>query len=161
MKAMGKVEKIIIHCSASSWGDVDAVDRWHRARGWDMIGYAYLITNGIPRHPHAYKKEFDGLIQAGRPESKQGAHCRGHNHNSIGICLIGDRYFTSLQLFDALPDLLSRLFESHNLAPEDVFGHYEFNDKKTCPNVGMVEYRKYLLTRFPEVIKRKFKGDEA
>ena len=31
----------------------------------------------------------DGKVELGRSEAKPGAHCKGHNSDSIGICYIG------------------------------------------------------------------------
>ena len=70
--------KVIIHHAASA-GDVDAavVHTWHLANGWSGIGYHYLIR-------------MDGSVERGRPEDAVGAHAKGHNDDSIGICLAGN-----------------------------------------------------------------------
>lgn len=76
---MRHIEKIIIHCSATPAGrDVKAadIDCWHRDRGYKSIGYHYVIR-------------LDGSVEKGRDEHDTGAHCRGHNASSIGICYIG------------------------------------------------------------------------
>lgn len=76
---MRKVNKIVVHSSASPEGREDTVEdvtRWHLARGFKDIGYHYII-------------ELDGIVFQGRPLSKQGAHVRGHNTDTIGICYIG------------------------------------------------------------------------
>ncbi len=76
---MRKITQIIIHCSATPRGrDVSAADfdSYHRRIGFDMIGYHYVVR-------------LDGRIEVGRPESRIGAHCRGHNAESIGVCYIG------------------------------------------------------------------------
>ncbi|MGL5917803.1 MAG: N-acetylmuramoyl-L-alanine amidase, partial [Cetobacterium sp.] len=71
---------IIVHCSATSpsMAHVDAkeIDRWHRQRGWLKIGYHFVIRR-------------DGFQQIGRDLNEIGAHAKGHNHHSIGICLVG------------------------------------------------------------------------
>ena len=75
---MRKITDIIIHCSATKEGvniSAATIDAWHRKRGFNSIGYHYVI--GI-----------DGSIQAGRPVSVAGAHCIP-NSNSIGICYVG------------------------------------------------------------------------
>jgi hypothetical protein len=43
-----------------------------------------------------------------------------------------------------LPSLLYRLIYEHELTVNDIYGHYEFNGKKTCPNIDMVSYRDFL-----------------
>lgn len=74
-----KIDKIIIHCSATKPNQactVELIDQWHKARGFDSIGYHYVIYQ-------------DGSLHEGRPVSKVGAHCVGQNTNSIGICYVG------------------------------------------------------------------------
>lgn len=76
---MKNITNIIIHCSATPEGrdyTVADIDRWHRARGFRKIGYHFVIYR-------------DGSIHVGRPKEQVGAHCTGHNSNSIGICYIG------------------------------------------------------------------------
>ena len=76
---MRQINYIIIHCSATKAGQdfrAKDIDRWHRERGWDGIGYHKVI-------------DLDGTIEPGRSEAKTGAHCKGHNSDSIGICSIG------------------------------------------------------------------------
>lgn len=76
---MRKINEIIVHCSATPEGrdyTVADIDRWHKQRGWKCIGYHYVIYR-------------DGSVHKGRDVSEIGAHCEGHNANSIGICYIG------------------------------------------------------------------------
>lgn len=76
---MRKIDTIIVHCSATPEGKdftVQQIDSWHRQRGFSCIGYHYIIY-------------CDGTIHCGRPVSRVGAHCAGHNANSIGVCYIG------------------------------------------------------------------------
>ena len=76
---MRAIDTIIIHCSATAEGKsftVADIDRWHRQRGFDCIGYHYVIY-------------LDGTLHAGRPIQQIGAHCQGHNATSIGVCYIG------------------------------------------------------------------------
>ena len=81
---MRKINKIILHCSATKEGKhytAKDIDRWHREQGYTMIGYHYVIL-------------LDGTVEYGRPLEMQGAHTYGHNADSIGICYIGglDQY---------------------------------------------------------------------
>ena len=76
---MRKINKVIIHCSATPEGrdyTVADIDRWHRERGFNEIGYHYVVYR-------------DGSVHTGRDVAKIGAHCKGQNANSIGICYIG------------------------------------------------------------------------
>ena len=76
---MRPLDTIIIHCSATPEGrDVSADDirSWHKARGWSDIGYHFVVN-------------IDGFLQMGRPIEQIGAHAKGYNRKSIGICYIG------------------------------------------------------------------------
>lgn len=76
---MRKIDKTILHCSATKEGQhftVEDIDRWHRARGFAKIGYHFVVY-------------LDGSVHKGRDISEIGAHCLGQNTNSIGICYIG------------------------------------------------------------------------
>ena len=76
---MRQIDYIIIHCSATKAGrDFHAkdIDKWHRERGFDRIGYHKVI-------------DLDGKVENGRPIWQIGAHCKGYNRDSIGICYIG------------------------------------------------------------------------
>jgi N-acetylmuramoyl-L-alanine amidase len=76
---MREINEIIIHCSATPEGKdytVADIDKWHKARGFKCIGYHYVVYR-------------DGTYHKGRDVSEVGAHCTGHNANSIGICYIG------------------------------------------------------------------------
>lgn len=76
---MRTIEKIIIHCSATPEGrphSVEDIRRWHRAQGFADVGYHFVVG-------------LDGAVFRGRPLEQVGAHCRGQNARSIGICYIG------------------------------------------------------------------------
>jgi N-acetylmuramoyl-L-alanine amidase len=76
---MRKINEIIIHCSATPEGKdytVADIKKWHLQRGFNDIGYHYVIYR-------------DGTYHRGRQDDVIGAHCTGHNANSIGICYIG------------------------------------------------------------------------
>lgn len=133
-KEMRKIEKIILHCSATPEGKdytVDDIRRWHTnpvsrgGRGWSDIGYHYVVYR-------------DGSVHAGRPESKTGAHCAGHNRHSIGVCYIGGLAHDSKTPKDtrtpaqrsALRQLVEELRRKYPGAT--VHGHREFA-RKACP----------------------------
>ena len=140
-----KIESAIIHCSDSDFGDRNLIDQWHRERGWNGIGYHYVITNGVLKSGAPYDPFSDGLIQTGRDVSIPGAHCKGFNKHSIGICLIGRHSFTAEQLWHSLPQLLSLLMFEHDLSPSQILGHNAFSRSKTCPNIP-----KEIITKIAE-----------
>jgi N-acetylmuramoyl-L-alanine amidase len=149
---MRKIDTIVIHCSATEYGNKTLFKKWHKKRGWDDVGYHFIITNSYPK-----KKDWDGKspdfasdgrIEKGRPIEKAGAHVRLHNDYTIGICLVGDRTFTAKQ-FGALKKLVKTISVQFNII--SVKGHYEFDTAreqgKTCPNIDMDHLRALLKLR--------------
>lgn len=132
---MREIDSIIVHCSASGFGDVHTIDQWHKERGWDGVGYHLVITNGVFQARGLYRADHDGLMQNGRDILKPGAHCRGKNKTSVGICLIGCHHFSAKQLYEALPNALHYYMREYALDEKQIFGHRDFNARKTCPNI--------------------------
>jgi N-acetyl-anhydromuramyl-L-alanine amidase AmpD len=123
---LSKIDTLIIHCSASDkpfHDNFDEVKRWHMERGWIDIGYHYFID----------KK---GMKFDGRPLTKVGAHCAGHNMTSIGICLSGKYEFYECQFRTAL-FLITDLMRRYNIPRSRVYPHNYFDAGKTCPNFEM------------------------
>lgn len=115
--------KAIIHCSDSPQGrgdNAETIHKWHKERGWDGIGYHYVILES-------------GVVENGRPEYWTGSHAKGHN-NSIGICLIGKDEFTHAQFIS-----LEALIKEHQWTSDEVVGHYAVSEK-TCPNFDVEQY---------------------
>ena len=138
---MRKINKIIIHCSASEFGNAQRIREWHLEKGWSDIGYHYVINNGkVFKDDKINQIVQDGFIEKGRDDSIVGAHTQGQNSNSIGICLIGNKDFTEEQ-FNSLNTLLDSLLKAYNLTKNDVYGHYNFSSK-TCPNFDVQEFMK-------------------
>ena len=78
MIPMAPIRRIVIHHSASPRETTfEQIEGWHLAKGWDAIGYHYLIDG-------------DAKVHVGRPIVFQGAHAKGANRDSIGICVTGD-----------------------------------------------------------------------
>src|SRR5471030_3257168 len=97
-------ELLVVHCSATPATmdiGVREITQWHIRRGFDTVGYHYVIRR-------------NGELETGRRESAVGAHVKGHNANSIGICLAGgvdarnkpENNFTAAQ-FNTLERLLT------------------------------------------------------
>jgi len=130
---MRKINKIIVHCSDSSWGTEKVVDQWHKQRGWSGCGYHFVILNDRPTST-SILKSLDGAICPSRGLETVGAHCKGHNKHSIGICLIGKDTFTDAQ-YHSLVALIWELRSLYGHIP--MFEHREFNSGKTCPNFNL------------------------
>lgn len=136
---MRKIDLIIVHCTATPEGkDFRAkdVDLWHRQRGFNKIGYHYLV-------------DLNGTVEKGRDEAEIGAHCKGHNSDSIGVCYVGglDKYGepkdtrTEAQK-KSLRSLLTKLKMKYPSAV--IHGHRDFA-AKACPCFDATGEYKNLL----------------
>lgn len=126
---MRKITEIIVHCTATPEGkniSIDDIRRCHiQQNGWKDIGYHYVIT-------------LDGQIHPGRNEDDIGAHCKGHNANSIGVAFVGGLDADGKTPKDtrnaaqktAMLRLLKRLKEKHPGAI--IHSHCDFA-AKACP----------------------------
>lgn len=124
---MRPIDKIIIHCSATPEGrnwTLKDIERDHKSKGYKKVGYHYVIC-------------LDGTIEKGRAESEVGAHCKGHNAKSIGICYVGgldkNRRPKDTRT-EAQRASMKRLIEELQERYPDagIHGHNEFANK-ACP----------------------------
>lgn len=141
---MKTIDSIIIHCSATRAGqDLHAkdIDRMHRQRGFNQIGYNYVIR-------------IDGTVEIGRSLTIDGAHCNtkgfskeSYNKHSVGVCYIGGLDAngkpadtrTEAQK-NALRDLIAKLCKEYNII--ELLGH-----RDTSPDLngnGEVEPAEYI-----------------
>jgi len=125
-----KIDLLVVHCSATEYGAeflAQDIDEWHRVdNGWSGCGYHYVITA-------------HGTIQKCRNDECEGAHAKGFNEHSLGICLIGgmrngvatnDGY--SKEQYVALYNLLKKLLAHH--PDSQIKGHRELEGvNKACP----------------------------
>ena len=131
---MRLVKEIIVHCSATreeQQVSVDTIRDWHLAKGWNDIGYHFYI-------------DLDGTINKGRDIDKIGAHCKGHNRNSIGICYCGGvesdgKTPKDTRTQEQKDSLLNVLKTLKAMYPEAViYSHSEFATK-ACPSFDATE----------------------
>lgn len=129
---MRDIKQIIIHC-ADTPDDrnftAEDIRDWHiNERGFIDIGYHYVIL-------------LDGTVELGRALDIAGAHCKGQNHDSIGICYIGGqcnhcgssgdtRTTEQKEALKTLVNALKIVFPSI----KKVRGHNDYTSEKTCPN---------------------------
>lgn len=131
------INKIIIHCSDSEQiADVVSIKQLHmNERGWRDIGYHWVVTR-------------QGEVQVGRPEDEPGAHCKGFNSESFGICLGGRHNFDYVQL-EAMRDFTVQKLKQYGLSWQNVFCHHELDKQgKTCPNLPGDLLRAYIKAQF-------------
>ena len=151
-----RIKKVVLHCSASAYGDVLLIDQWHKARGFKAVGYHYVNLNGYPNQRQARRKSrwsfLDGSIECGRPLDKSayldtaevGAHAYKFNRESVGICLIGQPGDFSIRQLYAARTIISALRWEFDIPLNGVVGHYELDPKKSCPGLNMDHFRQYL-----------------
>lgn len=138
------VNGIIIHCSDSDLDverhrhdDVFDIDSWHRDRGFKCVGYHFVIP-------------LNGSIQLGRPLQYVGAHCKGMNERTIGICYIGGRRGVvacdtrNERQKASMKVLIAGLCSMFNI--KFIKSHYEFNRSKVCPCFDADSEYRSLLT---------------
>ena len=133
---MRYIDRVIIHCSDSKWGNSIEIDQWHKENGWKGIGYHYTIPNGYIS-PEEYDPIMDGSVESGRPIQVVGAHCKGHNNNSIGVCLIGKSGQFTHNQYKSLVKLLRQLRGLY----EDIkiVMHSDMDsEKENCPGIDPV-----------------------
>lgn len=141
---MRLIDTVIVHCSATPRGwmagqpgraKVDEIRRWHMdGNGWSDIGYHHVIDR-------------DGTVIEGRGIERIGAHAKGHNAGSVGVCLIGGKdsraddafadHYTPAQgaaLRQYLADMRRRFPGIHS-----VIGHNEVAPK-ACPGFRVGEW---------------------
>jgi N-acetyl-anhydromuramyl-L-alanine amidase AmpD len=113
------------------------IERWHNGRGFNGIGYHYVIRR-------------NGAIEPGRPLSAIGAHVRDYNSRSVGICLVGgvdsenqpENNFTDAQ-FETLQIIVELLGVIYPTAL--ILGHRDFRDvDKACPSFDVREWQEFI-----------------
>ena len=142
-----KPSYIIIHHSLTK--DSKTVS-WQPIRKWHMglhpdspykmidIGYQYGIE--------LVNDRYETLV--GRMEGTVGAHTRGVNGVSIGICLVGnfDNEPPDIAQWKILLKLCANICLRYNISADNVKGHREYAPYKSCPGnaFDMIKFRKDL-----------------
>tara|TARA_R110000823_G_scaffold293075_1_gene411885 strand:- start:470 stop:892 length:423 start_codon:yes stop_codon:yes gene_type:complete len=140
---MRKIDSIILHCSATREGQdvsVETIREWHIKRGWSDIGYHYVIY-------------LDGSVHEGRPVERMGAHCKGKNKGTIGICYIGGveadgktpKDTMTEEQDTAMVNLILAIREKYrDYGKIRINGHNEFA-AKACPSFSVPKKYDWLL----------------
>ena len=128
------IEYIVIHESDTENGKTytaSDIEQWHKERkewGPSKITHKYIGYHWVI--------DVDGVIEAGRHPDEIGAHAKGYNTNSLGICLIGRGKYTQAQ-WDSLQTLLGALQGQYEGIK--IVGHNEVSSK-TCPGFDVQDY---------------------
>ena len=124
---------VVIHHSACEVGGARRFGAWHRARGWDELGYHFVIGNGSDTP--------DGRVEVGPrwAEQKHGAHCKTadeyYNEHGIGICLVGnfDKHPPTAAQARSLVKLVRFLCREYHIPPSHIYTHGGVTGKTDCP----------------------------
>jgi hypothetical protein len=110
---------IAIHHSASREGGAARFDGWHKARGWDGVGYDFVVGNGTDTADGALETTFRWR------EQRDGAHVKGWNDLAIGVCLVGnfEEADPTPRQRETLARLVRHLRRRFRVPPERVVGH--------------------------------------
>lgn len=137
-----KIKLIVIHCSASPNGrpaSIEDIDAWHHERGFNRqpLWRAYF-NRDVASVGYHYVIGVDGKVYTGRHHDEVGAHAKGHNQHSLGVCMIGTDRFSLMQWY-ALRDLIQKLSDTND-SPE-VVGHRDLPAvAKTCPGFPVSQW---------------------
>jgi len=122
-------KEIIVHHSLTKDGQTvnsEAIRRYHvETLGWDDVGYHFLV------------EKVRGLyvVVPGRSLGRVGAHTKGRNEESIGVCLVGnwDEELPPVQALLKLEDLVLGLCSFFSISATRIYPHNEFAPNKSCP----------------------------
>jgi hypothetical protein len=145
---------IVIHHSASPTGSMAVFDKEHKAKGWDGVGYDFVIGNGT--------QSGDGQVEVTPrwPIQKWGAHAKTldnrYNEYGIGICLVGnfDVDHPTPNQMRSLNRLVSYLMQTYHISPQNVLGHRD-TKPTDCPgrNVNIAAIRQQATRTIAGVAK--------
>lgn len=134
---------IVIHHSATTVGGARAFDRMHREKGWDELGYHFVIGNGTDTS--------DGQVEVGSRWGKQkwGAHTKTpdnqYNNFGVGICLVGnfDNQRPTASQMRSLARLTAYLMKTYHIPADRIVGHRDCKSTD-CPgrHVNVAEVRR-------------------
>jgi len=147
-------ECIVVHHSATPMGGAARFDRAHRERGFDELGYHFVIGNGTDTG--------DGQIEVGPrwPKQKWGAHAKTpdnqFNERGIGICLVGnfDNERPTPAQMASLSKLVTYLMKTYKIRAQDVIGHGE-TKATDCPGryINVAAFRRQLAAGLADASK--------
>lgn len=125
-------KRIIVHHSFTkdsktvSWG---AIRKYHtETYKWSDIGYHAGVEMVVSGNEVYYE------IFMGRMWDRQGAHTMGQNHDSLGICFVGnyDERVLGIQAIRAGARLIALWSKLYNISIDDIYPHSAFSEK-SCP----------------------------
>ncbi|MHC4645239.1 MAG: peptidoglycan recognition protein family protein [Planctomycetota bacterium] len=116
---------IILHHSATETGNAGLFDKEHKEKGWDGVGYPFVIGNGTDSGDGQVEVTFRWR------EQRTGAHCKTPNNwaneEGIGICLVGDfdRVRPTARQMWSLKKLVQFLQNRYKIPQSRIYGHQD------------------------------------
>ena len=133
---------IVIHHSATTSGNAAEFNAKHVQRGWDELGYHFVIDNGDGGP--------DGLVEVGPRWQKQkwGAHTGGtpnneYNNFGIGVCLVGNftHHNPSRSQLGSLRKLIGYLMRRYDIPAGQIIAHRDAPNAHTeCCGKTFINY---------------------
>lgn len=153
------INLIVVHTAQTkpSMDYVDAawIDHIHRTeKKFNSIGYHHVIKR-------------DGTLERGRPHDNIGAHVRGYNSDSIGICMAGGlsedgEHFVDNYTSEQMNTLYNLITEMLKAYPEaELRGHRDLDSHKACPCFDVrtwYEMERSIKNTHPAKNEHKFTG---
>jgi hypothetical protein len=127
--------KIIVHHSASPGGSARGIHAYHLSKGWDGLGYHFVIGNGIPDGNGRRQRDGEAHVGYRWRRQKNGAHAgKKFNGHSIGICLIGNFQASrpSDKQMQSLVRLVKYLMQTCDIPADQIYPHREVRATR-CP----------------------------
>jgi N-acetylmuramoyl-L-alanine amidase len=143
---MRTIHSIVIHHSASAITTTpNEIRSWHISRGFSGIGYHYVIYNNGTKW----------VGSQARDEKYTGAHCKGFNTGTLGICVCGN--YENIQVQESAYKLLVAQLvnwcKKYKIKPDNIFGYRDKGDTPTaCPGKNLYE----MLPQLREQIRKEF-----
>jgi len=143
LKTDRHIDLLVVHCTYTyKRMDIGAeeITRWHKDRGWSTCGYHFIVRK-------------DGTIEKGRDLDRIGAHARGYNVGSIGVCYVGGRTDDNKPVDDRTPEqkksLAALIINLQTEHPDIIVKGHNQLSSKSCPNYNVqedeIKFAEYLF----------------
>ena len=153
---MRRLNKIIIHHSGSNFGNAKTIENQRKKQGKKGVGYHFVIYNKYYTEEDL-KNNYNDIHRRNLQQCLNiediGDHTKGHNRNSIGVCLIHlDIEYPEVQLY-VFRNLVASLCYDLGIDVSNVLGHYEIDSKESsCPGLDMDKERKFIKEKLNSLI---------
>lgn len=128
---------------------LEIINEAHRRRGFPISELGYYCG-------YQFVVEKTGKIRQARQVNEIGAHCKGMNDKSIGICIVGnfDIPFNkpTNEQTESLKKLLDKLVDKYGIDPRRIVPHRKFASK-TCFGTQLKD--DWGLKLYSDVIRTK------